>query len=215
MTSNAVQGVIQEIGFRKINKDGTPDQWGKTDRVDVTVNGTRYGFGSVKPSPRGDLQLRVQNGKDWVTLEQGDTVQFFIKSREVNGKTYSDKEGQPRLVAKGNGQSQAAPALAPSAAASSPAPARAPSPMPGKDAMQDRIEAGMYLNNAMALIAAGKFSVDAYDSALAYVKGVHEAAKAVVAGAPAVSPAVAPKPAPAPVAAAPTPADDFGDELPF
>lgn len=148
---NAVNGVIDSINFRPINPDLTPDQWGKTHRTDITIGGTRYGGSSVKPSPRGELELRVQNGKDWVTLLAGDQVQFFTKSRESGGKTYYNVEGKIMLVAKGNGVKQAQPASTPASAAPASRPAAGAAASTGQPTALDvRIEDGQVFNNVVA-----------------------------------------------------------------
>lgn len=150
--SNAVNGVIDSINFRPINQDLTPDQWGKTHRTDITIGGTRYGGSSVKPSPRGELELRVQNGKDWVTLLAGDQVQFFTKSRESGGKTYYNVEGKIMLVAKGNGVKQSQP-TAQASPTTSGAPAATRQTVGGNggpSALDVRIEDGQVFNNVVA-----------------------------------------------------------------
>lgn len=152
--SNAVNGVIENINFRPINADGSPNQWQKTHRTDITIGGVRYGGPDCKPSPRGELELRVQNGKDWVTLLAGDQVQFFTKTRESGGKTYYNVEGKIMLVAKGNGVSQPQP--------SAPAPTRQAAPQagaaasaPGQPSALDlRIEDGQVFNNVMSYLVA-------------------------------------------------------------
>lgn len=155
--SNAVNGIIENINFRPINADGSPNQWQKTHRTDITIGGVRYGGPDCKPSPRGELELRVQNGKDWVTLLAGDQVQFFTKTRESGGKTYYNVEGKIMLVAKGNGAPQgqsAASAAAPSQSRSSSAASGTQPASSQPSALDIRIEDGQVFNNVMSYLVA-------------------------------------------------------------
>lgn len=208
--SNAVKGVVEQVDFRQKNE---PDQWGKTHFSSITVDGVKYDCGSVKPSPRGELQLRVQQGKDWVSIEPGDTVQFFAIDK---GNGYFRKDGALKLVAKGNGAPPVQAGTRASAAPASPQTARPAATSVGGDAMQKRIEEGMILNNTIAYLGARglditsetvRTTVAQVRKILDYIRGNGvEAAAAPVTAAPAVAAAPAPAPAPAPVATpAPTP----------
>ena len=233
--SNAVQGVIEAITFRRINADGSPNQYQKTHRSVITVGGVRYDGPDAKPSPRGTLDLRVQNGKDWLSLHLGDTIQFF--SEEQRG--YNKIKGKIMFVSSGGGtdcgsEAGAAPATRPTAAspaapAASTGSTASRAPAGGGDPMQLRIEQGMVLNNAIQLVAGGIYAPADFGKAVLYVqKGLDyiRANGRAVGNAPAVAPAAqatpppaaatapAPKPAPAPVAAPqPAPAEPEGDEF--
>lgn len=150
--SNAVNGIISGISFKP--KPGGADQWGKTHFASLAVNGVTYDCGGIKPSPRGELQLRVQNGKDWVTLAAGDQVQFFF---EPNGN-YNRVKGKIMLVAMGNGDRTGQPATsAPASTPASAAPASTPTAAPasgGPSALDIRIEDGQVFNHVMNLLVA-------------------------------------------------------------
>ena len=204
--STPVQGVITEMKFYLLNKDGSANQWGKTHRCKATINGTIYDLGTLKASPRGDLEMRVQNGKDWVTLLAGDTVQFFAKSREHNGKTYWDKEGKVALTAKGNGVPAPQPATqAPVAKAASPA--KPSDPYANPDPMQVRITDGQVFNIASDLVI-GKgmdYTLENITAAAATVRKVREQWLAGGAGR-GNEQAASPAPVASPVAATQAPA---------
>jgi len=229
--SQAVQGVIEAVSFRE---KPAPDQWGKTHFSQLKVGGTYYDCGGIKPSPQGDLQIRVQNGKDWVTLEAGDTVQFFAKGREKAGKTYWDKDGPIKLVAKGNGAAPAQSAApAQRAAPASPA---ASAPRPASTGPSDRnteIKAGRAVNNAVSLHVVGVTGAETLTKALALAikleRYADENYAALYAGTPpstnlpaAAAPAPVQTPAPQPAAPQPVaapvaaPAVEFNeDDIPF
>lgn len=210
--SNAVNGIIQSITFRPINADLSPDQWQKTHRTDITIDGVKYGGSSVKPSPRGELELRVQQGKDWVTLLAGDQVQFFTKSRESGGKTYYNVEGKIMLVAKGNGVSQPQPG-APAAGQPSARPASASSTATAgaqgqPTALDVRIEDGQVFNNVMQLMSAQQleFTPNNIKTTAVLVRKCLAAFRAANCGRDGAAPAAAaPAPGPAQQAPAPTP----------
>lgn len=232
--STAVQGVVEYINFQPKSQ---PDQWGKTHFASLKIGGVTYDCGGVKPSPRGELQLRTQVGKDWVNVEPGDTVQFFAKDK---GNGFFQKDGKLAMVAKGNGSPAAA-----TTAASAPSPAptakpASPAAAPGAtkpDAMQKRIEDGMVLNNTISYLGARglditsesvRATVTQVRKTLDYIRG--DGAPAVAAqatpppaavtapapapaAAPAAAPAPTPAPAPAPVA---QPQPEFSDDdIPF
>ena len=231
--SAAVQGVIEAITFRRINADGSPNQYQKTHRSVITVGGVRYDGPDAKPSPRGTLDLRVQNGKDWLSLHLGDTIQFF--SEEQRG--YNKIKGKIMFVSSRGGtdcgsEAGATPATRPTAqqpatGQAAPNATQPPSASSSKgsagDPMQLRIEQGMILNNAVALVAGGIYPPNDFAKAVAYVrKGLeHIRGNAPVVAPPvqatpppAAATAPAPKPAPAPVAAPqPAPAEPEGDEF--
>ncbi len=207
--SNAVNGVIQSIVFKP--KPGGADQWGKTHFASLNVGGQTYDCGGVKPSPRGQLQLRVQNGKDWVTLADGDQVQFFAKP---NGN-YNRVEGKIMLVAMGNGNREgqdansapAAVATAQQQATASTQPAQRAATQ-GGDAMQTRIENGQAFNIACELAIARQLDFTAANI-LPLVAGVHKIRDKIAAAGwgregNAVAPAQA-APTAAPVVAQPAP----------
>ncbi len=220
--SNAVNGVIEAINFRPINADGSPNQWEKTHRSSLQVGGVWYGSGQCKPSPRGELQMRVQKGKDWVTLAVGDTVQFFTKSRDSGGKTYYDTEGKIMLVAQGNGAPAPAPrAATPAPTASGAAPATRPTSA-SPDAMQTRIENGQAFNLAIEIALSRGVEVNVANL-LPLLAGVHALRDKVAAlgwgRTTAVDVPAAPTPPPAaPVAVPPAAVVDMGfndDDIPF
>lgn len=217
--SEAVKGVISDLKFYYINKDQSPNEWGKTHRAKATINGTIYDMGQVKPSPRGEVELRVQHGKDWVTLLPGDEVQFFAKSKESKGKTYWDKEGKVQLVKKGNGV--AAPAPSAGSAASGPsssAPRAGGDPYANPDAMQIRIEDGQVFNCIVSLLShtPEHFTPETVGALAPKVRAALAAFRAAGCGrAQPVTQTSSPAPAAQPSAVQPAAAEFDEDDIPF
>lgn len=219
--STSVIGVISDIKFYPLKADGSPNDWGKTHRAKATINGVIYDMGQIKPSPRGELQLRVQNGKDWVTLAPGDEVRFFAKSKEVNGKTYWDKEDKIGLVKKGNGAAAAAPsASGQNQPQSNSAVSNSPSVSSSQTALDVRIEDGQVFNNAMQMLLATNQPITpaSIQTAAVTVRRALEAFRAGGCGRAAASPApsVTTPAAPAAAATPSVPAPEFNeDDIPF
>lgn len=198
--SIVVNGVVQAVDFRA---KAAPDQYGKTHFSSITVNGSKYDCGSIKEGPYG-LQLRVQKGKDWVTIEPGDTVLFAA----VQNGNYTRKEGAITLVAKGNGAPPATSAP-PTRTAGTPASAGpAKQSFGGGDAMQTRIENGQAFNIGCDLLISRNQPLTAANL-LPILAGIHKLRAEVEAagygrtvgngagGAPAAQPAPASTTAPA------------------
>ncbi len=224
---SGVQGVVEQVNFREL---AAQTQFGGTHGVSIKVAGVTYGAGFTKSHPTHGPQLRVQAGKEWVTISPGDTVQFFTKSRTVGDKTYVDIEGKARLVAKGNGQPPAQATAPVVASTTGTAPGqRAAYSAPSNDGLQVRIENGQAFNIACELLISSEQELTLANilpilSTVHKLRGECEAAgwgragnvQAAVASVPkasaAVSPAVVSVKQPTPVVAA----EDFSDDaLPF
>lgn len=100
------KGVIQQIQVREL---AAPDQYDNVAKLALKINDLYYDFGGAKSD-----KFTIKQGKDWIELSEGDTVEFMHTEREYKEKTYRDaKRSQVTLVAKGSGKAPEAPKAAP------------------------------------------------------------------------------------------------------
>lgn len=95
----STKGKIARISF----KETTPDNYGNNVMKSFKLEGDDnwYGLGKGK----GEV-LKVKRGKEFVEVNEGDTVEFMYDESEWNGKIYyNTKSINIKLVAKGDGSS--------------------------------------------------------------------------------------------------------------
>lgn len=148
--SNAVKGVIEQISFKELEND----RYENTHRASLKIDGEWYGFGGVKDKGYGP-NIAVKDGASWHRLAVGDTIQFFTKSREYNGKTYYDKDGQCKLVGKGDGETAPAKSSASAPKASGGGTTKGSSTGTVKGPNPE-YAVGRWVNGAVALVQSGK-----------------------------------------------------------
>ncbi len=152
--SEAIRGVVSKVSFKE---NAQPDKFENTHRASILVDDVWYGFGGVKDKGYGP-GINIKDGQGWHQLAEGDTVQFFTKSREYNGKTYFDKDGQVKLVAKGNGAAAPASKSAGTAQSASGSSTTKAGTTAGSSAKGPNPEyaVGRWVNGAVALVQSGK-----------------------------------------------------------
>jgi hypothetical protein len=134
-----VQGVIEKIQTKEI----PADQWGNTWQRSLKINGDFFGVGKGKKPV-----VSVKHGQEWVDLKEGMTVKFMVKSREYQGKTFYDKEGNITIL-KGSSGAVSPPAAGDSVKA-------APAARASYGSGDKGIKIGHALTNAVQLFVAGK-----------------------------------------------------------